>query len=273
MSGGTGDGSRGVRGERCAGSWPRTQAGQPSCRGRAAPVGPGGLWSLIGAWAAALSGCDFQCRNRDWRHSSPLAWRGSACCFCCGPGMPSSAETPRRSLPAPRLLWPRPAWCWRKWRSPGQPPCPSRFARAAEGSTVVRIRVELNGTPRARLVADKFSPEAREHTRYQVEARAGSMRSGIAGSPSIQLVTLGYAESLAPVGAHPRAAPGLKFSPGSRQYRPGNAADSGSRQSPRCGTGNRQPSGPSRTNAPEIPAARPGAPGTRARAAAGDGVW
>ncbi len=111
---------------------------------------------------------------------------------------------------------------------------PEPLRQAAEESAVIRVRVELAGTPRASRVADKFSEDSRGHTRYQVEARAGSMRSGETWLPADSPVTLGYGESLAPVGIRPtRGTRRGGAGPHHAGHRPGNAAAFGSLRSPR----------------------------------------
>ncbi|MFF5790862.1 ComEC/Rec2 family competence protein [Paeniglutamicibacter sp. NPDC012692] len=162
-----------------------------------------GLWCLIGAWAAALVGVRLSLPQQGMAVLLLLGLSGLGVLLLLRPRHALFGGDTAPLFAAPALLCTAAGLVLANLALSGATTVPEPLRQAAEDSAVIRVRVELAGTPRASLVADKFSEDSRGHTRYQVEARAGSMRGGDVWLPAESEVILGYADSLAPAGTRP----------------------------------------------------------------------
>ncbi|MFJ6416161.1 ComEC/Rec2 family competence protein [Paeniglutamicibacter sp. NPDC091659] len=162
-----------------------------------------GLWCLIGAWSAALLGVRLSVPQQGMAALVALGLAVLGVLLLLRPRHVLFGGDTAPVFAAPALMCAAAGVVLANLVLSGATAVPEPLRQAADASSVIRIRVELEGTPRARLVADRFSEDSHGHTRHQVEARTSLMCSGDTWLSAVAPVTLGYGESLAPVGAQP----------------------------------------------------------------------
>lgn len=159
-----------------------------------------GLWSLIGAWAAALLGVRLPLQLQQLGAITALILAALGVLFLLRPrhGHFGGESTPL--FAAPTLLCVAAGLVLAQMVLTGATSVPEPLRTAAETSMVVRLQMELNATPRAGSAVDKFSEGAGPQKTYRVEASTEMLRRGDAWQRVDALATLGYPQSLAPAG-------------------------------------------------------------------------
>ena len=160
-----------------------------------------GLWSLIGAWSAALLGVRTEPDTQGRWAVGCLLIAGVAVLLLLRKRhrMLSTESTP--IFAAPALMFAAAGLILAQMLLSGVTVIPAQLTTRLEQSAVVRVQLILNETPRAGTVVDKFSEGAQERTVYRAQATLEAMRDADAWVRLKVPVVLNYSEDKAPAGA------------------------------------------------------------------------
>ena len=161
-----------------------------------------GLWSLIGAWGAALLGVrtDPATQGR---------W-ATGCLLCAGLAVLLLLRKRHRVLStestpffaAPALMLAAAGLVLAQMLLGGVTVIPAQLSTRLEQSAVVRVQLKLDETPRAGPVIDKFSEGAKEIIAYRAQATLEAIRDSETWVRLKVPVVLNYSEDKAPTTAH-----------------------------------------------------------------------
>lgn len=135
------------------------------------PIDLRGGWAMAGAWAAALAGVRLDTSGQAaWAIGLWLAASaGLLALLRPRHGRIGSAATP--SFAAPALCCAAAAVIFTQLLLAGAGTNPRALNAASQSGEPVRVQLEFTSAPRAGTTVDRFSEDARAHTRYTVEAR------------------------------------------------------------------------------------------------------
>lgn len=160
-----------------------------------------GLWSLIGAWSAALLGVrtDQGAQGR---------W-AVGCLLCAGLAVLLLLRKRHRALStestpffaAPALMLAAAGLVLAQMLLSGVTVLPAQLTTRLEESSVLRVQLSLNETPRAGTVIDKFSEGAKETIAYRAQATLEAIRDSDTWVRLKVPVVLNYSEDRAPTNA------------------------------------------------------------------------
>lgn len=157
-----------------------------------------GLWSLIGAWAAALLGVRIP---QEFQQLGAVACLGFASLGVLLLLRPRHARFGGETAPlfaAPTLLCAAAGLVLAQMVLTGATAVPEPLRVAAEKSMTVRVRVEFDATARASSTVNKFSEGAGPQTSYRAAAHTELIRQGETWQRAEAAATLIYGQAMVP---------------------------------------------------------------------------